>query len=407
MSYEKSKISISPFPIVRSFIAVFLFINLVGIIDLPLYNNKLENVKVIYLFLIALVSFALPAFFFRIIKFKISERDIKFDKHKLVRILFYAINLITVFSIIYTNVRNGQIIIFSEDDRFGPTVITNLFVYMSIVITLTYYSCILLENKKLKAKYFVFLAFQSILFLSLGFRSPLISLLGGFFVIFYTIRNDYQNNLKRVFSFKILVSALLLLALMSSIASFRVSRKYDLGRYYKNIDDKYLEENTYLEPFVPTLSLFRYDQQIVSTLIEEKEGDPMYLGLAFANIKTLLPGTQWAARNIIGDITGARSRPDGVPWSITPTLQGALFVDGGYVFVAIGFFMAALLMEILRKYVRKRKNPFTVALYGIVGVSLLKCIHTGYIDVPFLIIIASLFFLKFIVYNINYKKISI
>lgn len=66
--------------------------------------------------------------------------------------------------------------------------------------------------------------------------------------------------------------------------------------------------------------------------------------------------------------------------------------------------MAAFLMEILRKFIIKRKNPFTITLYGIVGVSLLKCIHTGYVDVPFFLIVASLLFLKFIVYNISYKK---
>lgn len=398
-----NKISISPFPIVRVFLAVFLFINLVGIINLPLYNDDLDEIKVTYLFLIGLVSFVLSAIFFRVLKFKISEKDLNFGKHKIIKFLFIIINIITVFSIIITNIRNGQIIIFSEDARFNPTVITGLFVYLSIVITLTYYASILLENKKLKKRYFLFLGFQAILFLSLGFRSPLVSLLGGFFVVFYTVRNDYQNSFKRIFSFKIFLAVFLFLALMSSIATFRVSRKYDVGKYYKNINKEVLDNNSYLTPIVPTMALFRYDQQMVKILIEEKEGDPMYLGLAAANVLTLLPGTQWAARNIIGDITGARKRPDGVPWSITPTLQGALFVDGGYLFVGIGFFLAALLMETLRKLIIKRKNPFIITLYGIVAVALLKCIHTGYVDVPFFLIIASLFFLKFIVYNINYK----
>jgi len=401
---SKSKISISPFPIVRVFLAVFLFINLIGIINLPIYNDSLDDVKVTYLFLIGLVSFVLSAMLFRILRFRISERDLNLDKHRIIKLLFVIINAITFVSIIYTNIRNGEIIIFSQDARFNPTVITGLFVYMSIVITLAYYASILLENRKLKKRHFFFIAFQALLFLSLGFRSPLVSLMGGFFVVFYTIRNDYQNGFKKIFSFKIILGVFLFLALMSSIATFRVSRKYDVGKYYKNLNEEVLKNNSYLTPIAPTMALFRYDQQMVSILIKEKEGDPMYLGLAAANVLTLLPGTQWAARNIIGDITGARKRPDGVPWSITPTLQGALFVDGGYIFVGIGFLMAALLMEVLRKYIIKRKNPFIIALYGIVAVALLKCIHTGYVDVPFFFIIASLFLLKFIVYNISYKK---
>jgi len=406
MIFNKNKISISPFPIIRVFLVIFLFINLIGIINLPLYNDNLNDIKVTYLFLIGLSSFILSAIFFRSIKLKISEKDLNLDKHKLIKLLFIIINTITVFLVIINNIQNGQIIIFSEDARFTPNVVTVLFVYLAIVITLSYYSSILLENKKLKKRYFLFLSFQAILFLSLGFRSPLVSLLGGFFVVFYTIRNDYQNSFKKVFSLKIFLAVFLFLALMSSIATFRVSRKYDVGKYYKNINKEVLDNNSYLTPIVPTMALFRYDQQMVSILIEEKEGDPMYLGLAAANVLTLLPGTQWAARNIIGDIVGARKRPDGVPWSITPTLQGALFVDGGYIFVGIGFFMAAFLMETLRKFIIKRKNPFIITLYGIVAVALLKCIHTGYVDVPFFLIIASLFFLKFIVYNISYKKIK-
>lgn len=403
---SKSKISISPFPIVRVFLAVFLFINLIGIINLPIYNDSLDDVKVTYLFLIGLVSFVFSAMLFRIFRFRISERNLNLDKHRIIKLLFVIINAITFVSIIYTNIRNGEIIILSQDARFNPAVITGLFVYMSIVITLAYYASILLENRKLKKRHLFFIALQALLFLSLGFRSPLVSLLGGFFVVFYTIRNDYQNGFKKIFSFKILLGVFLFLALMSSIATFRVSRKYDVGKYYKNLNEEVLKDNSYLTPIAPTMALFRYDQQMVSILIKEKEGDHMYLGLAAANVLTLLPGTQWAARNIIGDITGARKRPDGVPWSITPTLQGALFVDGGYIFVGIGFLLAALLMEVLRKYIIKRKNPFIIALYGIITVALLKCIHTGYVDVPFFFIIVSLFLLKFIVYNINYKKRS-
>ncbi|TXK72558.1 oligosaccharide repeat unit polymerase [Mesonia sp. HuA40] len=403
---SNNKISISPFPTVRVFLLIYLLINLIGIINFPIYNDNLDDTKVIYLFLIGLFFFFFSAIFFRTIKFRISDKSLNYDKHKIIKVLFIIINSITVISIIYTNIRNGQIIIFSEDARFNPAVITGLFVYISIVITLAYYASILLENKKIKKRHFFFLAFQALLFLSLGYRSPLVTLLGGFFMVFYTVRNDYQDNLKKIFSFKIFLGAFLFLALMSSIATFRVSRKYDVSKYYRSIDKEVLDNNSYLKPIVPTMALFRYDQQIVSILIKEKEGDPMYLGLAAANVLTLLPGTQWAARNIIGDIVGARERPDGVPWSITPTLQGALFVDGGYLFVGLGFFLAALLMETLRKLIIKRKNPFIIALYGIVAVALLKCIHTGYVDIPFFFIVTSLFILKFFVYNVSFKKLK-
>lgn len=402
----KDKISLSPFPVIRVFLIVYLVINLIGIINFPIYFDTIRDSKVFYLFLIGLIAFSFSATFFRVINLNISERELNTNKHNLIKILFIVINIVTAILIVYSNVKNGGIIILSKQDRFKTLIITNLFVYFSIIITLTFYASVLLKNQKMRIKHFLFLLFQALLFLSLGFRSPLVSLLGGFLIVFYTIRNDYQNGYKKIFSVRVAIGLFLFLSLMSTVASLRVSQNYDVIKFYRNINRQVLEDNSFLKPIIPTIALFRYDQKVVEKLIKKKEGDPMYLGLASANILTLLPGKQWAARNIIGDIVGARKKPDGIPWSITPTLQGALFVDGGYIFVAIGFFLAALLMEVMRKYMIKRKNPFIITLYGIVAIALLKCIHTGYVDVPFFIIIGSLFFLKFIVFNISYKKLK-
>lgn len=377
--------------------------NMIGIINFPIYERYLENNRVLLLFLIGLVGFVFGALLFRVLKLNIKETEPKFSKTKLIRILFYFWNFFAFILITLTTIRNGGFIILQESTRFKTFAITTLVVYFAIIMTMVYYANRFLENKRIGLLDILFLISQCILILSLGYRSPIISLLGGLFVIFYSIRNDHQNRFKKIFSWKVISGALVFLVAMSYIASFRVSQKYNVEDYFRNIDRDVLEKHPYLEPIVPAIALFRFDQEVVDKLIKKTGGDPMYLGLAASNILTLMPGEQLGARNIIGELTGAPKTVEGKPWSITPTLQGALFVDGSYFFVFFGFFLTALIMEYLRKLIIKKKNPFTIALYGLSVIAFLKCIHTGYLDVSFYIIIFLLFVMKFLVYNVNYR----
>lgn len=398
-----SKVNISPFPLVRIFIIIYLGLNLIGIINFPFYNDKITNPHVIFVFLTGLIGFSLGSILSRGFNMGVKETRTGRDKSKIIKTIFILSNVVTFGFILYTNFRSGQIIIFSKGSRFEIFGFTNIFIYISIILTMAYYAQLLLQNKKIKILDLLFLAVQALLFLSLGFRSPVISLLGGIFIVFYSIRNDYQNKIKKIFSWKVVVVVLLFLIAMSSISALRVSQKYDINKYFKNIDKTYLKKNPYLKPLVPTLALFRFDQEVVDKLIKKTKGDPMYFGLAFSNVITILPGKQEGARNIIGRLTDAPKKFDGKSWSITPTLQGAFFVDGGYFLVFFGFFFTAVAMEFIRKLIIKKQNPFTFALYGLTVIALLKCIHTGYEDVSFFIIVGILFVLQFLVYNINYQ----
>jgi len=398
-----SKVDIRPFPLVRIFIIIYLGLNLIGIINFPIYNDRISSNGVIYVFLLGLFGFVLGSILARGFNMGIKEKPIRRDKSKIINTAFILSNVVTLGFIIYTNVKSGQIILFSKGSRFEIFAFTNILIYVTIILTMVYYAERLLRNNKMRIFDILFLVFQAILFLSLGFRSPVISILGGMYIVFYSIKNEHQNKLKKIFSWKILLVVLVFISLMSSIAVLRVSQKYDVNKYFKNIDKSVLKNNPYLKPFIPTLALFRYDQEVVGKLIRKTQGDPMYMRLAFSNVITILPGPQEGARNIIGRLTDAPKKFDGKYWSITPTLQGAFFVDGGYFLVFFGFFLTAITMEYIRKLIIKKRNPFIFALYGLTVVALLKCIHTGYEDVSFFILIGILLVLKFLIYNINYR----
>ena len=407
MFLNKNDSKVKPFPFVRIFLLIYVVFNLIGIINFPFYKKELSDNNNVYLFIIGLLGYI---FGFIILRRSRIFKNYSFEsknKSKNIQSLFFISISLALFFIILTNVLSGGIIVLSGDKRFASFAITNLLVYSSIVMTLVYFSNRLLRNKKITWLNLFLVIFLCLSIISLGYRSPVVSLIGGFYIIFYSIRNDFQNNLKKIFSFKIFISAFVFLIIMSYVASFRISQKWDIDKYYKNISSEVINQNSYLRPIVPVISLFRYDQEVVSKLVSETEDNHMYLGLAFSNIITILPGEQLGARNIVGKIIGSRDTPSGKPWSITPTLQGAFFIDGGYIFTFIGFFLTAAFIEILRKIIKIKKDPFYFALYGLMVVAVLKSIHTGYFDVSIYITVFILFVLRFFCFNINYKLKSI
>lgn len=394
--------NIIPFPFVRIFLLLYISFNCIGLINFPFYKNTLNDSSNFILFIVGLLGFTLGFLTFRKLKILKSSLSISKNRTKNIKIFLVMSVFLASFFIVLTNALAGGIIILSGTKRFTSFAITNLCVYSSIVMTIVYFSNRLLQDKKITFMNVIFIVFLSLLIISLGYRSPVISLLGGLYIVFYSIRNSHQNSLKKIFSTKIIISALLFLIIMSYIASFRVSLKWDVNSFYKNINYEYVEKKAFLKPIVPIVSLFRYDQEVVNKLIKKSEGNYMYLKFAFSNIQTLLPGEQLGARNIVGKMIGSRDSPTGKPWSITPTLQGAFFVDGGFFFTFIGFFFTAAFIEVLRKVIKKNRDPFYFTLYGLMVVGILKSIHTGYFDVSMYILIVILFSLRFLTFNIKY-----
>ncbi|MFD2434234.1 oligosaccharide repeat unit polymerase [Mesonia maritima] len=312
--------------------------------------------------------------------------------------LFLSITLITI-----THILNKGIIIMQGDKRFITFSYTNLFIYTAIITTIVYSAILLQEKLRFTKRFLFFLFLQSLFVLSMGYRSPLIILIGGVVIVFLIIDNGYFNNIKKFFTPDKLLILIVAFTTMSAISYYRVSQQYDPNKFFKNIDFNNLEDKPYLKPIMPTLAVFRYDQQVILKLIEETENNHLFGKLAITNFLTILPGKQLGVRNKIGEIVDARKLPDGTPWSITPTLQGALFVDGGYIAVYIGFFIVGFFAEFLKKLMVSKKDPFTITIYSLFIINTLMLIHTGYYDLLFFILLVLIILLKFITYRINFK----
>lgn len=402
MTTEKLNIKIKPLPYLRIFLIVFIIINLIGIINFPFYKDKIDNNELYLLIVLGFTGFLIGTLYIRLLNFKISPSKGRL-KVGLLKSAFLLSNAISFVLIAYTHYINRGIIILMGNARFTNYSVITLMVYIAIILTMIYMTNIMVSNKKIKLRHLIFIAFQSISVLSLGYRSPLIILVVGFAIIFIIVRNDYQNKYKNIFTFKKVFYFLTLIALMSAISSYRVASTYNIEKFFRNIDFEYLDDYPYLKPFMSTLAVFRYDQEVVKIIIRKTKNNPYYGELAISNFLTLLPGEQLGVRNIVGDVVNARKQPDGKPWSITPTLQGALFMDGGFLGVIIGFFLLGAVLEFLKKIAVIKKDPFSIVIYALLAINSLMIIHTGYFDVTFFILLIFIIILKILLTRISFK----
>jgi oligosaccharide repeat unit polymerase len=219
--------------------------------------------------------------------------------------------------------------------------------------------------------------------LLLGYRSPVLAFVTVCYVYFVIFRVSGRKAV--VVS---LIAAGALIGFAATMALFRVAQSYDVERFFTNIDFGFIGEHRYLLPFVPALSMFDASQNTIATLGSSMR-EHLYGGLLLSNFETFLPGKHWGARNIVGDLVGARWIA-GRPMSITPTLQGALFVDFGYIGVFAGFFGIALCVARLYAYA-SRNGVLARFSFCYLLTLVLMSIHSGYWDVNFV------FFLLFLI----------
>ncbi|CAB3751954.1 oligosaccharide repeat unit polymerase [Paraburkholderia humisilvae] len=219
--------------------------------------------------------------------------------------------------------------------------------------------------------------------LLLGYRSPVLAFVTVCYVYFVVFRLSGRKALLLS-----LVAACALVGFAATFALFRVAQSYDVERFFTNIDFRFIGEHRYLLPFVPVLSMLDASQNTIATLGDAMR-EHLYGSLLLSNFETFLPGKHWGARNIIGDLVGARWIA-GRPMSITPTLQGALYADFGYTGVFAGFFGIAFCVVRLHAYAWRNGVLARFSFCYLLALVLMS-IHSGYWDVNFV------FFLLFLI----------
>jgi len=379
-------------------ILVYLGLNLSGLLPWNIFKPDSVNYSPNFTaFFAGLMGLSLPL----LVRQKAKEIDYERYEYRYAgrrKILFFAfrfILLVSLVSIFTINVRGGGIILFSNMERFSNSAFLTIIGQLAIAIILIVYTTNRIYNLGKTITIHWYLVIYIIALLSLGYRTPIIVLVGSVAVI-----NVITVEKSLIFNKVIIIGSIAGVLVMSLIEQFRVEQDYTMQKFYKTINFKYVSEHEWVAPLVPAVSLFRYDQTVVSTLIRKTGTDYKYGSLFASNFLTVLPGEQLGARNIIGKMIGARNMPNSdVPWSITPTLQGALYVDGGYTFIFIGFLVPSLFCLFLIKRLNKKYSPGNISAAAYVFVNILKSLHSGYLDMDF-------FFVIFFIYTIDFFLIK-
>ena len=178
MVTNTDKIKIKPLPYLRLFLVLFLLINLLGTFNFPFYIEELDNKDLFFLIILGFLGFFSGTLIIRLLKIKITPLKGSF-KPRVFKLVFITVNALSFFLIALTHFKNGGILMFLGDKRFVTYAYTTVFIYLGIIITLLYFSQVLLSNNKISKRLILFIIIQSLSVLSMGYRSPLIILACG------------------------------------------------------------------------------------------------------------------------------------------------------------------------------------------------------------------------------------
>lgn len=363
------------------FIGIFVLYNLLGLVDVPWNISGSYSKEAPWLmFFTALSALGIVYVVSLVFGRKILPNDKAQGSPSLLGfVLLGVFGLCLAMSII----TNGGVALFLGEARFSNSAIVyNLAQMYGLWVLLSTIN--LIEKGKAIKK--LPIAIYIVGITAFGYRSPALVfgiVLGTYFLL-YRIPSKKAIKIGSVCGLVFIIAS----AVMSG---FRVSQDYDIEKFFKNIDYQYLAEHPYFTPLVPALAMFDYSQSTVSdvaaNLPESKMGD-----LFLSNYETFLPGQHWGARNIVGDIVGARW-VNGRPMSITPTIQGGLYIDFGYVGIFFGMIFVGFMISILYRMSLTGTSRMRFVFAYVFALSVMS-IHNGYWDAVFVFFLFFIFLVK-------------
>lgn len=361
--------SLRPIPL---FLGAYSAYNLLGLLPAPwLLADSYSKDLPWSLFVLGMLGLLVGAFTSRLISGRLIRQLVSRKRWRPRRagIQFFAILLICLGAVVAKN--RGVPLLLGEARFENSALMFNLAQLCGLWVMLTAVVELEAGRRPSVAACAIYLACIA----CFGYRTPVIVfiLVLACYLVFF--------KLKRSISLPMIVGSGLSLLLFASLYSgFRVGQSYDKEAFFVAIDYQYVDEHPFVAPLVPALSMFDFSQRTVNDI---GDGIDAYMGgrLFLSNYETLLPGSHWGARNIVGDITSARW-VGGRPMSITPTLQGALFIDFGPVGVFVGFLCLSILIMTTYRMAMLQAGVGKFVFCYVFGLALMS-IHNGYWDLAF------------------------
>lgn len=371
---------------------VFILYSAISLAPLEFYQQPLENPTVYMLPIIFGISFLVAS---AAISLLVPNRvgslealQIVNDRTKRVIVLPTAVLMLAFVGFVAYANRNG-LVVSSYDARFSNSTTIQLLEYLLLFFVLLHF-CARYIDKFRTSLYLLalILVFATGAF-TLGYRSPIVLFFASASLSSVIIFRAREGRLPWGRIVPMAVVGIIFLGGLGLFAQYRTETKYESAKFYKGYNLYALP--VAVRPFMDPLTMMRADQQTVSKLVY-LTGNGRYWGggLFAANFITLLPGEQPGVRNIIGSLTTSHVSDEGKGWSITPTIQGALYLDGGITGVVIGGALIGMILTYLDRLSRRRPTAAVIAYSTFIAINIVMLVHTGYPDpIFYLVLIGS------------------
>ncbi|WP_301109035.1 oligosaccharide repeat unit polymerase [Sporosarcina sp.] len=262
----------------------------------------------------------------------------------------------------------------------------------------------LLEKKMTWKKAMVYgLIFAVIMFLFLlmGYRTPLIIMLFTGIIIFHYV-------VKRV-KLTWFLTALFIIGVLFSMFGFLRVISEDTTQEFNNRDQPItdmtedekvklltVEQKVNLTPkWLRSINGESVTGHIVLSKIMEYTQTEGYLNgeIQKGVFNTVLPGEQVSPRMRVTEVVNSLSTEEGKyitrpTRTTTPTFIGQLFLDGGYLLVAVGFLLYGVLVSLIYNKVKQQGiKSFHTVTYAFVITLFTISMHTGLLDLIFILML--------------------
>lgn len=259
------------------------------------------------------------------------------------------------------------------------------------------------------------------LFLLMGYRTPLILMLfTGIIVFHYTVQ---RIKLSWFISFLLIVGILFSMFGFLRVVTEDTTKEFN-NRDQPDISDMAEEEKEKLLTVEQQVNLTPKwvrglngesvtGHIVLSKIIEytDKEG---YLGgeIHAGVFSTVLPGEQISPRMKVTEVVNSLSVEDGKfitrpNRTTTPTFIGQLFLDGGYLLVAIGFLLYGAIVSLVYNKVKQGgTHTFHTVAYAFVITMFTVSMHTGLLDLIFVLMLGFVILASAIIKTPNPSRIQ-
>jgi oligosaccharide repeat unit polymerase len=228
-----------------------------------------------------------------------------------------------------------------------------------------------LSRSRTRFRFFILVAFSSILLLSLGYRTPIIATLLMMIII------GYYGKIIAVW--EVIIGALASVGLIIGIG------------YFRSLEEFAITSNT--SPFYTLQSRADFTLHVLN-LLNYISGN---FGIKHGALTlSAIPGiSEFGPRMTIGQLISWRTEV-----TVTPTLIGPMLVDFGKFGVAVGMGFLGFILGIGYKILQKTKDSFYITLYALLLTYTILGVETGILDIQVIVY----FLLGFLIYIANILK---